>query len=402
MIAAAALALTGAARASTYKIIHQFEIPQTPLGHLTMDAAGNLYGTTEFGGSRFNKGVVWKLAPNGILTMLHKFTGGADGSHPRAGLTFDAAGNLYGTAADGGASVACSKGCGTVFKLAPNRDGTWTESVLHSFAGPDGWSPQSGLIFDAGGNLYGTTDLGGGSSACPRRAGCGTVFKLTPNPDGTWTESVLYRFTGGADGANPDSDLTFDAGGNLYSTADDGGSCFGGCGVVFKLATNPDGTWTESVLYSFTGGTDGGYPVYSGVIFDAAGNLYGTTQSGGGPPGNGVVFKLAPNPDGTWTESVLHDFTGGADGDAPRGGVTLDAAGNVYGTTELGGSRSLGFGVVFKLTPTSTGWSETVLHTFRHAEFPEASMISDSKGDIYGTATGGGAGSGGVVFKITP
>ena len=212
IIATAALGLArGAATvASTYKIIHQFEVPKSPYGSLVMDAAGNLYGTTTEGGGSgcggSGCGFAWKLAPNpdgtwGILSLLHSFQNGADGTDPSAGLIFDAAGNLYGTTQFGGAYGFG----GVVFKLAPNPDGTWTETVLHSFGNDgDGFHPIAGLVFDVAGNLYGTT-YGGPGSGCAE--GCGVVFKLAPNSDGTWTESVLYSFTGGADGGAPEAGL---------------------------------------------------------------------------------------------------------------------------------------------------------------------------------------------------
>jgi uncharacterized repeat protein (TIGR03803 family) len=410
IIAAAALVFAGAARARTYKIIHEFEVLQQPTGNLTMDANGNLYGVTTYGGSAectFGPGgcgVIWKLAPNGILTILHKFTG-ADGANPfRAGVIFDAAGNLYGTTSQGG-SGACTDGCGVVFKLVPKPDGTWTESVLHTFTGgSDGANPYAGLIFDAAGNLYGTTQDGGDSTSCPF-VGCGIAFKLAPKPDGTWTESVLYSFAGGADGGGSNGALIFDAAGNLYGTTVDGGA--DNSGVVFKLTPNSDGTWTESVLHSFAG-ADGIAP-YDGPVLDATGNLYGTTWAGGAH-GSGLVFKLAPSPHGTWTETVLHSFTGGADGANPAAGLTFDAAGNLYGTAWDGGATHActpygegpGCGVVFKLTPTSAGWSYTALRKFLGvANNPEAPVIFDSKGNLYGT-TRYGTGNNGVVFKITP
>ena len=436
IIAAAALASSGAETARTYKIIHQFELPKEPMGNLTIDAAGNLYGTTYQGGDTTactipfgGCGLVWKLAPNpdgtwGTLTVLYEFTGGADGAYPTAGLIVDAAGNLYGTTTDGGRLKDCSggtllRGCGVVFKLAPNPDGIWTESVLHTFTGaPDGSNPDGGLIFDATGSLYGTTWLGGDATACGG-GGCGTVFKLAPNPDGIWTESVLHTFTGGADGAFPSGGLIFDAAGNLYGTTIDGGggtACgSGGCGTVFKLAPNPDGIWTESVLHTFTGVPDAASP-NAGLIFNATGNLYGTTVYGGAAAecyyssqGCGVVFKLAPNSDGTWAESVLYSFTGGADGSNPDAGLIFDAAGNLYGTTEMGGdsvctsiAQPYFCGVVFKLTPTSSGWSETVLRKFLgQARFPQSPLIFDPKGNLYGT-TPFGTGNYGVVFEITP
>ena len=292
-----------------------------------------------------------------------------------------------------------------VFKLAPNPDGTWTESVLHSFTLADGADPLCTLIFDAAGNLYGTTFFGGAHNQ-------GTVFKLAPNSDGTWTESVLLSFTG-PDGAGPSAGLTFDADGNLYGTTNYGGpaGCTIGtgvmCGVVFKLAPNSDGTWTESVLHSFlTSGADGAGP-YAGLTLDAAGNLYGTTVQGGSAActdGCGVVYKLAPSLGGTCTESVLHSFTGGADGAGPWAGLVFDAAGNLYGTAIQGGSAACtnGCGVVFKLTPTASGWSETVVRTFLGlAKNPLAPVIFDPKGNLFGT-TSTGSTNFGAVFEITP
>ena len=392
------MASRAATAAITYKILHAFHWASNPTGNLIFEAAGNLYGTTANGGSTKCSGgcgAVYRLTPkpdgNWTLAILYAFTG-ADGANPYAGLIFDAAGNLYGTTYLGG-STACPYGCGVVFKLKPNPDGTWTESVLHSFTGPDGAAPLAGLIFDAAGNLYGTTANGGADNN-------GVVFKLTPGPDGTWTESVLYSFTGGADGANPWlAGLVFDAAGNLYGMTEGGGGS--GRGVVLKLTPNPDGTWTESVLHSFTG-PDGSFP-FAGLILDAAGNLYGTTDdggSGGCTDGCGVVFKLAPNPDGTWTESVLYSFRLLGGGARPHAGLTFDAAGNLYGTTLKGGAYD--YGVVFKLAPSSTGWKETVLHTFGGlGKYPFAPVIFDPAGNLYGT-TSSGSSNYGLVFEIAP
>ena len=404
-----ALASRGADTPSTYKIMHQFQLPKEPIGNLTMDAAGNLYGTTYKGGTTFCQGLgvgcgfVWKLAPNGLVNLLLQFAGG-NGGYPNAGLVSDAGGNLYGTTGGGGSYTACTTGCGVVFKLVPNPDGTWTERLLHRFTGgADGAFPASNLIFDSIGNLYGTTVNGGAKNE-------GTVFKLAANPDGTWTESVLHSFTG-SDGAGPAAALTLDAAGNLYGTTNQGGgsvACTNGCGTVFKLAANPDGTWTESVLHSFAGGAGGAAP-YSSLIFDGTGNIYGTTYQGGCPActnGCGVIFKLVPNADGTWTESVLHSFTGGADGSSPPVGVVFGAAGSLYGTGATGGSTgggacTVGCGVVFKLTPTASGWSETVVRSFLGvARFPLAPVIFDPKGNLYGT-TSSGTTNNGVVFEIT-
>jgi uncharacterized repeat protein (TIGR03803 family) len=276
--------------------------------------------------------------------------------------------------------------------LKHNTNGTWTESVLHSFTGADGKLPRAELIFDAAGNLYGTTNGGGPSND-------GVVFRLKPNSDGTWTESVLHSFSG-ADGAAPVGGLVFDAG-NLYGTTANGGAYEGESGVVFRLKPNSDGTWTESVLYNFTGGADGGFS-FAGLIFDAVGNLYGT-GSAGGAYGYGVVFKLKPNTDGTWTESVLYSFTGGADGGVPLTGLIFDAAGDLYGTANDSGSTActIGCGVVFKLAPTSSGWSETVLHSFLgYGAYPLAPVIFDPAGNLYGTTSSGT--KFGLIFEITP
>jgi uncharacterized repeat protein (TIGR03803 family) len=341
--------------------------------------------------------------------VLYRFTGN-EGATP-LGVIFDAAGNLYGTTYSGfdGSQY------GVVFKLAPNSDGSWTESTLYAFTGPaDGSEPYGGPILDAAGNLYGTTS--GGGIFCGGGRQCGTVFKLTPNSDGSWTESLLHSFTGGADGVVPFAGLILDAAGNLYGTTVLGGGatkCFGGCGTVFKLKLNLDGSWTESVLYSFTGGEDGWGPE-AGLIFDTFGNLYGTTSRGGHSRcklSYGTVFELTPNPDGSWKEKVLHSFNA-TDGSAPVAGLILDAAGALYGTTFGGGNLSTcdhngqrGYGVVFKLTPKSDGtWKETVLHTFTNhpAANPLGGLIFDTAGNLYGTTTNGGPADHGAIFKLTP
>jgi uncharacterized repeat protein (TIGR03803 family) len=333
---------------------------------------------------------------------LYKFTGGKDGSRPGASLIFDQAGNLYGTTEFGGAH-----GLGTVFKLAPNADGSWRESVLHSFCPTncgDGEYPDTSLIFDQAGNLYSTTASGGAHEF-------GTVFQLVPNADGSWRESVLYSFcsrTNCCDGVGPFASLIFDQAGNLYGTTSAGGAHGGG--IVFKLAPNADGSWRESVLYSFCSRTncgDGQEP-WASLIFDQAGNLYGTTNLGGGALGGGTVFKLAPNADGSWRESVLHRFcsrTNCSDGTGPYAGLVFDLAGNLYGTTFAGGDQELclasGCGVVFKLTPNSKGgWNERVLHTFadRPGASPRGGLIFDPAGNLYGTSSG--STTFGSVFEI--
>jgi uncharacterized repeat protein (TIGR03803 family) len=290
--------------------------------------------------------------------VLHKFTG-EDGSTPVAGPIFDQAGNLYGATAYGGAQDG-----GTVFALSPNQNGGWTESVLYSFCSlancADGSEPFTGLISDQAGNLYGTAYSGGTNQG-------GVVFELSPNQNGGWTESVLHSFcslSGCTDGAGPDGSLMFDQAGNLYGTTAGGGSNYL-WGTVFQLTPNHSGGWTESVLHSFCSPsfcTDGYNPVGS-VTFDEAGNLYGATVFGGAHD-SGTVFQLTPNRNGRWTESVLYSFCAVArcaDGADPGGSLIFDGIGNLYGVTAAGGGSDNG--TVFRLIPHKRGgWTESVIH----------------------------------------
>jgi uncharacterized repeat protein (TIGR03803 family) len=334
--------------------------------------------------------VATRSAQAQTFSVLHSFTG-AEGGNPDAGLIRDASGNLYGTTPKGGAH-----GLGTVFKLAT----TGKETVLHSFAGypTDGFGPFASLIRDASGNFYGTT-FEGGVGLCGLRflpVGCGTIFKLDP----TGNETILYSFPGrGANGSSPEAALTRDASGNLYGTTHGGGAF--GAGVVFKLDT----AGKETILHSFTGGADGGFPL-SRLVRDSSGNLYGTTSDGGvfnsgacAGSGCGVVFKLAT----TGKETLLHSFTGGADGTYLFAGLIRDASGNFYGTTVLGGNTSCnsgsGCGTVFKLDTTG---KKTGLHKFTGASgaSPYAALIRDASGNLYGTTYGGGVHGLGTVFKL--
>jgi uncharacterized repeat protein (TIGR03803 family) len=418
VLAIALMLPTGAGAASKYKVLHRFTPRKNgdgggPYRGVIFDTKGNLYGTT-LGGGASRYGTVFKLSPNSDgswrETLLYSFSGGTDGSEPLAGLVFDAIGNLYGTTYLGGSEAnGCeSNECGTVFKLKSNPDGSWTESVLHRFTGVDGGNPDAGLIFDDAGNLYGTTQVGGDfdcSSNPP--VGCGVVFELTPNSNGSWTERVLATI-----GAHPIADLVFDRAGNLYGTAASGGdlACNApfGCGDVFELTPNSDGTWTPSYLHNFTGAD--GYEPTAPLVLDSVGNLYGTTYGGGSTACNGVtsgcgvVFKLTPSSGDEWTEHVLHRFTGGNDGANPVAGLIFGATGNLYGTAEVGGAY--GYGVVFELRRTSTGWKERVLHAFvgKPAQTPFGGLTLDKAGNLYGTATlcGSGQRCEGVVFEITP
>jgi uncharacterized repeat protein (TIGR03803 family) len=363
-----------------------------PEGALIVDSAGNLYGTTAVGGRHYKRGgygTVFKLASDGTESVLYAFRGLSreDGEAPLAGLIADNANNLYGTTVAGGINCTNSGGCGTVFKVS--ADGK--ETILHAFAGgTDGWAPFGGLVADKAGNLFGTTYMGGGSG-CQYGYGCGTVFRITP--DGK--EKVLYAFAGGSDGAYPVAGLLIDKARNLYGVTSEGGN---GVGTVFRVAA--DGS--VSMLYAFGGGNDGESPD-GALIADKEGNLYGTT-AGGGTSDLGTVFKLAAN----GSETVLYSFAGGSDGEEPLGGLTLDSSGNLYGTTYVGGNGTCvggdSCGTVFKLAPDGT---ETLLHVFAGGEdggLPYSGLI-EKAGELYGTTSYGGStncGSYGcgTVFKL--
>jgi uncharacterized repeat protein (TIGR03803 family) len=386
----AALASLDPAHAGV-RVLHTFDLSDgdDPDGVLVEDTAGNLYGTTVGGGSGGcykGCGTVFKLAPDGTESVLYSFgSRGNDGSEPD-GLIMDEAGNLYGTTAYGGSAGCDDIGCGTVFEVAP--DGT--ETVLYAFPGGAGGTfPVAGVIRDKAGNLYGTTAEGGTVNTNCQGSGCGTVFKLAPNG----TETVLYTFAGGSDGDTPQAGLIEDSAGNLYGTTYEGGTgcTYFGCGTVFKIA--PGGT--KTTLYSFKGGTDGATP-YSGLIAGSSGNFYGETSEGGGTGcsgyGCGTVFELAA--DGT--ETVLHAFAGGSDGAGPGAGLIKDKAGNLYGTTGGGGSgncgigEDLGCGTIFEVAPDGT---ETVLHAFQNVRshgYDPGGLIKDKDAHLVGTTFNGG------------
>jgi uncharacterized repeat protein (TIGR03803 family) len=397
------------------KVLHSFHNhpANQAVAGLVVDSSGNLYGTTAFGGRTARCfsgcGTVFKLTPlsggGWTYQVIYVFHGGDDGANPTGTLAVDLAGNLYGTTQAGG-SNACSGGCGTVFDLTPSSGGGWTENVLYRFSGTNGQQPYAGVTLDTAGNIYGTTFVGGSGNCL---GGCGVAFELTPS-GGQWNETVLYSFTGGSDGAAPVAPMIFDARGNLYGTASTGGvgSCGGvTCGVVFDLTPSGSG-WTENVLYSFKGGKqDGGSPL-GALVFDLSGNLYGTTSTGGSQACNdgcGTIFELMPSGN-AWTETVLHKFQGGWDGAVPYNvALVVDQAGALYGTTLLGGQSACNCGTAFKLTPSSNGkWSRSSLYAFdgKHGSNPDAGLIPDATGNLYGTAGGGGADGFGVVFEITP
>ena len=359
--------------AGTETVLYSFGSSATdgsaPLSGLIMDGAGNLYGTTSAGGT-YGLGTVFKISPNGTETVLHAFAGGTtDGQFPLRRLVMDSAGNLYGTTALGGAND-----LGTVFKISA----AGTETVLYSFAGKQ--QPSGGLIMDGAGNLYGTTSGGGANDD-------GTVFKIGPNG----TETVLYSFGSSAtDGSAPLSGLIMDGAGNLYGTTAGGGA--NDDGTVFKIGPNG----TETILHSFAGGTTDGARPEAGLIMDSAGNLYGTTLLAGVNQA-GTVFKIDLT---TGTETVLYSFSDNTtDGADPQAALIMDSAGNLYGTTVDGGANN--DGTVFKISPNGT---ETVLHSFADGTTdgakPQAALIVDSAGDLFGTTQSGGTYNGGTVFKI--
>jgi len=340
--------------------------------------------------------------------VLYSFTGGNDGGDPAAGLIFDKAGNLYGTNVVGGTGAACTGGCGTVFKLTRNSSGKWQETVLHNFqAGTDGKNPYGGVTMDAKGNLYGTTVAGGSGGECSNGDGCGTIYELT-HSGSNWTESVLYSFTGGTDGAGPGGGVVFDEKGNLYGTTPDGGKpngCGGiGCGVVYQLAPTKNGGWRQKVIHTFTGRDDGATGSLGLLLVDKNGNLYGVAEQGGAH-GAGTAFELSPVSGGKWKMSILDGFKGTPHAGFPYGGLISDAAGDLYGTTYYGGAN--GLGSVFKLTQGSSGkWSESVLYSFKtgtDGNSPTSTLVFDGQGNLYGTTSAGGDANGdGTVFKLTP
>jgi len=372
---------------------------------MVADHTGALYGTTSRGGA-FNQGTVFQLTPPAVSggewteTVLYSFAGGSDGSFPYiTALVFDGNGALYGTTERGGGK----RNYGTVFQLTPPAitGGAWTESVLHRFSGTDGAYPQSGLVFDDHGVLYGETSAGGSS-------GRGTVFLLTPPvpPGGTWTESVLYNF--GSSEASPILVLLFGKNGALYGLTLGNENDPQISGTIFELRPPAvgGGAWTQRVLHAFTDGADGGNP--EGLAFGEDGVLYGTTLFGG-TTGNGVVFQLTPpaSPGGQWTETVLYNFAGGSDGSLCYSNPLPGKNGVLNGATSAGGAS--GQGTLFQLTPPAVAggaWTETVLYSFtggRAGTSPFGGLVFGKGGALFGTTSGGGGPNGqGTVFGIAP
>jgi uncharacterized repeat protein (TIGR03803 family) len=371
------------AQAQTFKVVHNFtggSDGSGPLNGFIADSAGNLYGTASTGGSS-NFGIVFKLSTAGVETVLHNFAGGADGATPESFLVRDKAGNLYGTTTAGGVS-----GAGTVFKVTA----AGVESVLYSFTGKtDGAAPEAGLAIDAAGNLYGTTTAGGAK-------GNGTVFKLiSSKTGGRWMERVLYSFGTGTDGTIPVAGVTLVAGGKILGTTSAGGA--NGYGTVFQLA--PSGSsWIETIVHSFQNGNDGSIP-YAGLIPDKSGNLYGAATQGGSN-GGGTVFELTPA-SGSWNFSVITSIDGWGISGSFRN-LIMDASGILYGTTHCDGTDNAG--TVYKLTHTAGSWNYTLLYTFTGGTdglFSFSNLVL-RQGTLYGTTNQGGADNFGVIFSVVP
>jgi len=415
MLAAVPFA-TGAWAADHQSILNNFGNGTdgvAPSGGLIRDSAGNFYGVTTMGGiggggnCYFGCGTIFELspAPGGgwTETVLYLFDG-SEGIYPAGSLIMDGAGNLYGaTSYDGGPYDG-----GTIFELSPSPAG-WTETVLHTFGDNgngfdpnDGRTPNGSLVMDAAGNLYGATADGG-------THGYGTVFEVSPSQGGGWTETVLYSFGNVPDGDGPLGSVIMDSAGNLYGTTYQGGQgggfCQGsGCGTVFELSPVAGGGWTETILHSFQ--ANDGFGLRASLVMDGEGNLYGTAYQGGNlsvcaPFGCGTAFELSPVAGGGWTETTLYSFNGQPDAGYPLTPLILDAAGNLYGTTQAGGNGNAG--TVFKLSPAQGGWREALPYSFTRdsGQGPSSPLFLDRFGNLYGEG-GGGTYDGGIVYELTP
>jgi hypothetical protein len=380
-----------------------------PSGALIADSSGNYYGTGSQGGV-YGYGQVFKLTFNNgswTETDLYDFTGvNGDGIYPSGNLVFDKSGNLYGTTQLGGTTGYCSNfapGCGIVYQLSPASSGAWKETILYSFQIAIGGGPVAGVSFDKHGNLFGAT-LQGGLNYCnlSTSQGCGMVYELTPATGGKWTEHTLYQFTGLADGGNPLGGVVLDSSGNIYGTTNSGGYN-GSNGTAFELSAAAHGAYTFNVIHSFGETNSDAFSPTSGLIFDNAGNLYGESQG----PSDGSIYELTPAA-GSWNSTVLYSFTGKPDGATPTGGLILDSAGTLHGATWYGG-KSLncngGCGTVFTLTPSTSGWTEAQQYSFTgvgDGGWPISGVTLDSTGNIFTTTTTGGGGHQGTVFEVIP
>jgi uncharacterized repeat protein (TIGR03803 family) len=375
--------------AASEKVLHNFKNTDgtVPYGTLVFGASGDLYGTTLEGGAK-GTGTVFVLTPaSGKWTekVIHNFSSSTDdGAFPQSNLIFDSEGNLYGTATKGGVHSD-----GVVFELV-SSSGEWSEKILVAFDGSNGSDPVSGVILDSAGTLYGTTAAGGASDD-------GVVYSLVPS-GGHWTENFLHTFNGG-DGASPWGNLLLGPTGQLFGTASSDGVFKDGS--VFQLVLGA-GKWTERIVHSFDYAELDGANPYAGLISDSAGNFYGTTVNGGAN-NSGTVFEITRKQPAGWTETVLYSFQNdGSDGTQPYGSLAFDSAGNLYGTTYQGGAHNNG--TVFELSPSGGSWTESILYSFNGTSGanPVAGVVLDSSGNLYGTTSAGGSNGKGVVFEIVP
>lgn len=400
LVAVLVVFAVSAAGAAGYKRVYSFSgglDGRDPATQLAFDAAGNAYGTTAAGGE-FDFGSIFMLTPSPdgwVQTVIYSFVAGNDGMDPHGGVTVGPDGSLYGTAVAGGNAGSCEgNGCGTVYKLTPDGGG-WFLTTIHNFkGGNDGAGPGSRVVLDADGNLIGSTPRGG-------KYDMGTVFMLTPHAGGLWSKKTLHNFSGGKDGATGSlGDLLLDAAGNIYGVTEQGGA--NGAGTVYRIA-RAGGKVSFSTLYAFKGMPDGASP-YGGLAWDAAGNLYGTTYFGG-IVGMGTAFQLAPGPNGKWQENVLYSFLGDTDGSLPTSTLIFDHAGNLFGTTSAGGRPSCDCGTVFKLSLAGGAWKEKIVHYFGKnfdGYAPNYGLTFDAAGNLYGATPAGGTSRTGMVFTFTP
>jgi uncharacterized repeat protein (TIGR03803 family) len=438
-LAVVVLLSSGASAEWKEKVLYSFQggsDGSLPAGGVVYGSDGNLYGVTTDGGTACPApgcGTIFQLAPPATKggawteTVLHVFDGN-DGSRPAGSVILDAKGNLYGTTAYGGTGTCLllggNVGCGLIYELSPpaQKGGQWSYSILYSFlGGKDGQYPTGNLVFDAVGNLYGATIYGGGFGTCnaPYYLYCGTVFKLSSSAkkDGKWKEKVLHAFKSGSDGANPNGGLVFDSKGTIYGTTFAGGNqnCKTdsslGCGTAFRLKppSKKSGTWAEKQLHIFTASDDGRLPSY-GVILDAKGAVYGAAE--GGAEIGGVVFRLSAVGGGGWREATVYGFSSESYSYTPAVAF-FDKNGHLYGTTNVGPGHSLA-GSVFRLTPPERNggsWGFNLLYGFNGGSdgaLPNAGVIPDKSGNLYGTTTEGGTGTScgfqncGTAFEVSP